>query len=1174
MTDDPRVQRLLDELLDSQATPEEVCRSCPELLPVVSDRWWQMRHLLANLDAMFPPPDAPIAERPEGIDLPMFPGHEVEGILGRGGMGVVFRAQHLQLNRPVALKMVLAGAYAGRRERERFQREAEAAAGLRHPNVVQVYDVGESDGRPYLTMELVDGGNLAQKLAGTPQPARQAAEMVAILAGAVHAAHGLGIVHRDLKPSNVLLTADGTPKISDFGLARRLDNSASLTRTGVALGTPSYMAPEQARGPADSIGPATDVYALGAILYECLTGRPPFRAETALETVRQVTSQEPVTPSRLNDKVPRDLDAVCLKCLEKDPRRRYPSAATLAEDLRRFLSGRPTVARPAGRLERGWRWCRRNPRETGLIGLSLVVAVLAGGGTWWVDRQRVASRAEQKQHEIRTRQGVARALAQAEVLRGRARWAEAHDALEQAALLAEADGVNDLRPRVDEARRDLRMAAELDRILQAIATLVDGDLDRASAPPAFMRAFREYGLAVTEGDPVDLARRIRTSEIKQEMVDALDHWALWEPDEAIRLRLAAVARAADPDPWRDRARDPAVWKDTAALEDVARTARVAEQPVRLLVTLGERLPWAAGAHPELLTNLGASAVGLSATLGGAGPLLAVGTLSRAEPGPPDFLRLVQREHPDDFWANFKLGIPLVKWNPGQAAGYFRAALAARPTSVAAHNNLGLALRDSGQIEEAIRCFERALRIDPTEPLLHNNLGVSLTAAGRRDEAISRFQEAIRLNPALGGAHNNLASELSLKGLQDEAIEHYRKAVRFRPKDTNVHVNLAVALATANRVDEAIDHYRDALSLGPRDAMVHVGLGAVLHIRGRLDEAIDQYEQALRINPLLAEAHHHLGSALLDKRRPDEAVDHFRAALRLDPNNAKAHYGLGNARKAKGRLPDAIDEYRQALRLDPNLAAAHYNLANTLRATGHVDEAIDHFRETSRVDPTHANAYGALGQALLEKGLFGESRAATRRCLDLLAPGDQRRAMAQQQLQSCDDLLALEGRLPGVLRGEDKPADAAELLELARICHLRKRYAAAARLAADAFAVKPQLADDVQSGSRYNAACAAALVGSGRGEDGGELSAAERARWRGQARRGIRDDLAVWNKKLDGDPAAKLLVQKTMMRWRADPDLEGLRQPDALDHLPVVEREDCIELWKEVAALLNRAQSSK
>jgi hypothetical protein len=381
MPDDPRVQRLLDELLDSQATPEDVCGSCPELLPVVRERWREMCRAQSEIDALFPP----LAEQqtrpappPAGdIPLPVIPGYEVEAVLGVGGMGVVFQARHLRLNRVIALKMLLAGAYAAPRELARFQREAEAVAGLCHANIVQIHEVGDHEGRPYFTMEFVDGGSLAQKLTGAPQPVRWAAELVASLAEAVSVAHCAGIVHRDLKPGNILLTAEGTPKISDFGLARRLKGEGDLTRTGTALGTPSYMAPEQACDTAGPVGPATDVYGLGAVLYEVLTGRPPFLAGSVLETIRQVITLEPVPPSRLNPRVPRDLETVCLKCLHKEPQRRYTSAAALAEDLRRYLAGQVVEARPVGPLERTGKWIRRNKWVAGLSAAA-VFTLLAG----------------------------------------------------------------------------------------------------------------------------------------------------------------------------------------------------------------------------------------------------------------------------------------------------------------------------------------------------------------------------------------------------------------------------------------------------------------------------------------------------------------------------------------------------------------------------------------------------------------------------------------------------------------------------------------------------------------------------------------------------------------------------------------------------------------------------
>src|SRR5262245_28604861 len=396
MPDEPRVQELLAELIDREATPEEVCGACLELLPIVRERWGQICRARAQLDALLPisPHGSLPTMPPEEEPLPQVPGYEVESVLGRGGMGVVYRARHLRLGRLVALKTVLAGSYAGPHERERFRREAEAVVALRHPNVVQVYDVGDADGRPYFTMELMEGGSLARKLAGAPQPARQTAELLATLAGAVQAAHEAGVVHRDLKPGNVLLTADGTPKIGDFGLARRLGGEAGLTRTGTGVGTPSYMAPEQARGAAGAVGPPADVYALGAILYESLTGRPPFRAASAAETVHQLLTQDPVPPSRLNGKVPRNLDTICLTCLSKEPGRRYSTADALHDDLGRFLRGEAIAARAEGRMRRAIRAVRRRPAlAVGVVAGVLLGALVLAGGMWLLVDRAVVDRA-------------------------------------------------------------------------------------------------------------------------------------------------------------------------------------------------------------------------------------------------------------------------------------------------------------------------------------------------------------------------------------------------------------------------------------------------------------------------------------------------------------------------------------------------------------------------------------------------------------------------------------------------------------------------------------------------------------------------------------------------------------------------------------------------------------
>jgi WD40 repeat protein len=353
---------------------------------------------------------------PRDPGLPDIPGYELLGQLGKGGMGVVYKARHIALNRVVALKMILAGAHAGSEDRKRFFAEAESVARLHHPNIVQVYDVGEHGGVPFFSLEFCDEGSLDRKIAGTPQPAREAAELCETLARAMSAAHEAGIIHRDLKPANVLLASRGREspagevagdsrprlaKITDFGLAKQLESDAGVTRSGDVMGTPSYMAPEQARGESKSIGPAADIYALGAILYELLTGRVPFKGASAPDTLLLVTTVEPVPPRQLVPGVPRDLETICLKCLQKEPLRRYLSAAALADDLHRFLDGRPIEARPIGSLERLGRWTKRNPALAAVTLLFLLTLTAGVGGIVWKWREAVGNYEEkEKQRQL------------------------------------------------------------------------------------------------------------------------------------------------------------------------------------------------------------------------------------------------------------------------------------------------------------------------------------------------------------------------------------------------------------------------------------------------------------------------------------------------------------------------------------------------------------------------------------------------------------------------------------------------------------------------------------------------------------------------------------------------------------------------------------------------------
>ncbi len=336
--------------------------------------------------------------------LPTIEGYDVLEVLGRGGMGRVYKAKERALGRIVAIKMLIDAG--DDMLIARFQAESQAVAGLQHPNIAQVFQIGQVNGQPFLVLEYLSGGSLAQQLAGKPQSPADAAQTVELLARAMEHSHKHGIIHRDLKPANILLAADGTPKITDFGLAKRLQENSGMTRTGEILGTPSYMAPEQASGGTSTAGPAADVYALGAILYEMVTGRPPFQGPDTMQTVMMVLTMEPVSPSRLLPQLPRDLETICLKCLEKLPRKRYESAAALADDLRRFIEGRPIVARPVPWWERTLKWAGRRPWAAGFLGLlfASVLGLLVG----IVHIQRTNRDLQNSIHETRASLSVAR----------------------------------------------------------------------------------------------------------------------------------------------------------------------------------------------------------------------------------------------------------------------------------------------------------------------------------------------------------------------------------------------------------------------------------------------------------------------------------------------------------------------------------------------------------------------------------------------------------------------------------------------------------------------------------------------------------------------------------------------------------------------------------------------
>ncbi len=741
MRDESRIQNLVEQALESSDPPEVVCRDAPDLLPEVRSRLMRVRSLEAELGALFPSSNAADrgGTRPSLLndaELPDIPDYRVDSILGHGGVGVVYKAHHLKLKRPVAIKMLRSGAYASAAERARFRQEAEAVAALRHVNIMQVYDVGEYDGRPYFTMEFIEGGDLAQALAGMPQPAREAAAMIATLADAVQTAHDGGIVHRDLKPANVLLSANGNPKISDFGLARRLERDPSLTIAAARVGTPSYMAPEQAAGNVEAFCPSVDIYALGAMLYEMLTGRPPFRAHSASETQRQVIHEYPAPPSRLNARIPRDLETICLKCLRKEPADRYSSAGALSDDLRRFLDGRPIHARPVSRLERGLRWMRRNPAGAAFIVTAMALSTLAAA---FVMRE-ISLAAQRRTEEAHWKERLAFLIR----IQEEGRFPEARAILDRVPDAGSAE----LRAEIERAKADIDIVERLDSIrLSRGAFMQGGGIDYDATSRRYAATFSESGLGELHEDPRQVAARLAASPIRKAIVAALDDWATCAAADP-RAWILTVARSVDPDPWRDRVRDQDHWADLDHLQNLAADAVVEDQPVNIMVAMGTR--WR--------------------RLGG---------------DPTAFLERVQRAYPNDFWVNFELGHLYGAGNVEAAIGYCRAALAVRPRASVAHFNLGVYVGSLGRRDEAMHYFERVIESDPNHTWARVNLGVGLLDRFRPGEALKHFEHALALDPHNTAAVAGHRHALIGLGRGAEAAAPWRAAIDADPQTHDV-----------------------------------------------------------------------------------------------------------------------------------------------------------------------------------------------------------------------------------------------------------------------------------------------------------------------------------------------------------------------------------------------------
>ena len=888
-------------------------------------------------------PEPPLLRPGVGADPEHATRYRIDGEIARGGMGTVFKGRDPDLGRDIAIK-VLRDDFRDNADMVcRFVEEAQIGGQLQHPGIVPIYELGTfGDRRPFFSMKLVKGDTLARLLGSRKGPADERRRFLAIfeaIAQTVAYAHARGVIHRDLKPSNVMVGSFGEVQVMDWGLAKILPRSgvrdevqpgtpappetviatarsgaedSDLSRAGSVLGTPSYMAPEQARGEVDGVDERADVFALGSILCEILTGQPAFVGRIRGEVERKTARGDVAGAMDRLDACGADAELVALAkdCLAAEAEDRPRDAGVVAARTTAYLASVQEKLRRA-ELERVEERGRRRLTTVAAAAV-LLLGFVVGGGYAWVQRQRAerVARTARAVDDALTDVARRRGEIQADPAGALTKWAEARAAAKRAeALLAQGEADTTLRDRVaalltmlDRERADAVEKVhrlDVDRALLTNLEAVRGDRaehwDPKRTDADYAAAFRKAGLDLDVTEPAEAGRWLKVRSEPVELAGYLDDWASTRQKagraDADGRRLVAAARGADPDPWRDALRARSGSKDAGAVAEFRRLADDAaleDQPAAGLVLLARQLKFGDG-EGERAARV---------------------------------LRRAAFRYPGDFWIQFHLarapgvasgGVRVMYPYPEEAVRHLTAAVAIRPRSVTARTHLALALDAWEKFDEAVSVVREAIRLKPDFAPAHNTLGNILSSQRKLDEAVAEFREAIRLKPDFAPAHHNLGNLLNTQGKRDEAVAEFREAIRLKPDSVLTRYLLGNVLNDQGMGDEAIAEFREAIRLQPDDPSTHIGLAAILNGEGKRDEAIAEIREALRLNPGDAVTHYNLGNDLM-------AQGEARRGRHRIPRGGTPRCRAGPRRHGDRRPREHLEESRSPRRYGRDLSA--------------------------------------------------------------------------------------------------------------------------------------------------------------------------------------------------------------------------------------------------------------